>query len=70
MQDDQIEANIVEIIQYLCKHRSPALGPFINRALLMTTPGTAHFAIDVSKYLPVPTDEELLKVFFFMKLNK
>ncbi|CAJ0569775.1 unnamed protein product, partial [Mesorhabditis spiculigera] len=26
----------------LCVHRSPALGPFINRCLMMTIPGEAH----------------------------
>ena len=62
MPDDQLEANMAEIITYLCKHRSPALGPFINRAVLMTLPGTAHFAIDVSKYVPEVTEEDLEKL--------
>lgn len=62
MSDEHLEANMAQIITYLCKHRTPALGPFINRALLMTIPGTAHYAIDVSKYVPVVTEEDIEKV--------
>ncbi|CAJ0567560.1 unnamed protein product, partial [Mesorhabditis spiculigera] len=62
MSDDQLEENIAAIVQALCVHRSPALGPFINRCLMMTIPGEAHFALDVKKWEPVATEEELEKM--------
>lgn len=61
MSDEEIEANVSAVINAVCKHRSPALGPFINRALLMVIPGEAHFAIDVEKYIPVLSEEEIEK---------
>lgn len=61
MNDEEIEANVSAVIGAVCKHRNPAIGPFINRALLMVIPGEAHFAIDIGKFVPVPTEEELEK---------
>lgn len=62
MPDDQIEANIQSIIEAVCKHKNAALGPFINRALMMVVPGEAHYALDIEKYLPIPTEEEIEKL--------
>uniref|UniRef100_A0A7E4V339 39S ribosomal protein L1, mitochondrial n=1 Tax=Panagrellus redivivus TaxID=6233 RepID=A0A7E4V339_PANRE len=62
MPDEEIESNLHAIIDAICKHRSPALGPFVNRAVLMTIPGTSFAALDVSKYLPVATEEEIEKL--------
>lgn len=62
MPNDQIEENIATVIAAACSHRNPALGPFINRALLMTIPGEENYAIDVKSWLPVPTEEEIEKV--------
>ncbi|VDK48459.1 unnamed protein product [Anisakis simplex] len=62
MPDEEIEANIGSIIKAICKHRNPALGPFINRALMMVIPGDMHLAIDIDKFLPVATPEEIEKV--------
>ncbi|VDO82732.1 unnamed protein product [Onchocerca flexuosa] len=62
MKDEELEANIAAVIGALCKHRNPALGSFINRALLMVIPGDAHFALDVNPFLPVPTEQEIEKV--------
>uniref|UniRef100_A0AC35UCT4 39S ribosomal protein L1, mitochondrial n=1 Tax=Rhabditophanes sp. KR3021 TaxID=114890 RepID=A0AC35UCT4_9BILA len=62
MSDQEIENNIQTILEAVCKNRNPALGPFINRALMMVSPGEEHVALDVQKYLPVPTEEELEKI--------
>ncbi|CAB3406591.1 unnamed protein product [Caenorhabditis bovis] len=62
MPNEEIEANIGTVIAAACSHRNPALGPFVNRALLMTIPGDEHYAIDVSKWLPVPSEEEIEKI--------
>lgn len=62
MSDNEIEANIGAIVAAVCKHRNPALGPFINRALMMVVPGEAHFALDIGKFEPVPTPEEIEKL--------
>ncbi|CAJ0936154.1 unnamed protein product, partial [Mesorhabditis belari] len=62
MPDDQIEANVGAIIEALCANRSAALGSFVNRCLMMTIPGDAHFALDVKKWLPIPSEEELEKM--------
>ncbi|MCP9260744.1 39S ribosomal protein L1, mitochondrial [Dirofilaria immitis] len=61
MKDEELEANIAAVIGALCKHRNPALGPFINRALIMVIPGDAHFALNVSPFLPIPTEQEIEK---------
>ncbi|VDN08003.1 unnamed protein product [Thelazia callipaeda] len=62
MTDEELEANIASVIGALCKHRNPALGPFINRALLMVLPGDAHFALNVNPFLPVPTEQEIERI--------
>uniref|UniRef100_A0A8R1IPW4 Uncharacterized protein n=2 Tax=Caenorhabditis japonica TaxID=281687 RepID=A0A8R1IPW4_CAEJA len=62
MPSEQIEQNIATVIAAACAHRNPALGPFVNRALLMTIPGEANYAIDVKPWLPVPTEEEIEKI--------
>ncbi|KAK6056883.1 hypothetical protein COOONC_05606 [Cooperia oncophora] len=62
MPDNEVEANIIAVIKAACAHRSAALGPFINRALLMTIPGEEHYALNVDDWLPVPTEEELEKL--------
>ncbi|KAF1757543.1 hypothetical protein GCK72_013999 [Caenorhabditis remanei] len=62
MSNEQIEANIATVVSAACAHRNPALGPFINRALLMTVPGEENYAIDVKPWLPVPTEEEIEKI--------
>uniref|UniRef100_A0A1I7YUV4 39S ribosomal protein L1, mitochondrial n=1 Tax=Steinernema glaseri TaxID=37863 RepID=A0A1I7YUV4_9BILA len=62
MNGEELEANIATVIETLCKQRNPALGPFINRALMMVIPGDAFIPIDVNKYAPVPTEEEIERV--------
>ncbi|KAI6181313.1 Infertile crescent [Aphelenchoides besseyi] len=62
MPDHELEANIATIIEALCKHRNPALGPFVNRALLTLIPPKNYVPINVTKYLPVPTEEEIAKL--------
>ncbi|VDK78796.1 unnamed protein product [Litomosoides sigmodontis] len=62
MNDAELEANIEAVIKALCKHRNPALGPFINRALVMVIPGDAHFALNVDPFLPIPTEQEIEKL--------
>ncbi|CAJ0589160.1 unnamed protein product [Cylicocyclus nassatus] len=47
MADSEVEANIAAVIKAACAHRNPALGPFINRALLMTIPGEEHYALNI-----------------------
>ena len=64
MPDEEIEANIITIISTLCQQRNPALGPFINRAALMTLPGKTFYSINVNEWLPVPTEVEIRKVSF------
>jgi len=70
MSDDHIEANIATIIGSLCKLRNPALGPFVNRALLMTVPGEAHFAINIDHFLPEVTEADEEKVEKYKKKKK
>ncbi|CAG9529969.1 unnamed protein product [Cercopithifilaria johnstoni] len=70
MDDEELEANIAAVIGALCKHRNPALGPFINRALLMVIPGDAHFALNISPFLPIPTEQEIEKIEKRMKKKK
>ncbi|TMS38190.1 hypothetical protein L596_004966 [Steinernema carpocapsae] len=62
MTDEEVEANIATVVDSLCKLRNPALGPFINRALMMTVPGEAHVALDLDKYIPVPTADQIEQV--------
>ncbi|MFH4978701.1 hypothetical protein AB6A40_005410 [Gnathostoma spinigerum] len=62
MADVEVEENVAAIIRAICAHRNPALGPFINRLLLMVIPGTAHFAINIDKYVPVATEEQVEKL--------
>ncbi|KAL7078811.1 hypothetical protein ACQ4LE_002027 [Meloidogyne hapla] len=62
MPDEEIEANIITIISTVCQQRNPALGPFINRAVLMTLPGKTFYSINVNEWLPVPTEAEIRKV--------
>ena len=62
MPDDQVEANIQAVVEAVCKHRTPALGHFINRAVMMAIPGTMYFPIDIERFYPVATEEELDKL--------
>ncbi|CAI5448882.1 unnamed protein product [Caenorhabditis angaria] len=62
MANEEIEENIATVIKATCSHRNPALGSFINRALLLTVPGEEYYAIDVQKWLPIPTEEEIEKI--------
>ncbi|EYC31125.1 hypothetical protein Y032_0004g1971 [Ancylostoma ceylanicum] len=62
MPDDQVEANIATVIKAACAHRNAALGPFVNRALLMTIPGEEHYALNVDAWLPVASEEEIEKL--------
>ncbi|VDL64396.1 unnamed protein product [Nippostrongylus brasiliensis] len=62
MPDEEVEANVAAVIKAACAHRSAALGPFINRSLLMTIPGEEHYALNVDAWLPVPTEEEIEKL--------
>lgn len=64
MPNEHIEANIATVIAAACAHRNPALGSFVNRALLMTIPGEENYAIDVKPWIPIPTEEEIEKVIF------
>jgi hypothetical protein len=59
MPDEHVEANIEAVITATCRHRNPALGPFINRAVLMTIPGESFFAIDTSHWHPEPTESQI-----------
>ncbi|KAL1226808.1 hypothetical protein TSPI_05752 [Trichinella spiralis] len=59
MPDDDLEENMKTVIQTVYPLRSPALGPFIERAVLMVVPTVMeYFEIDLSPYLPEPTDED------------
>ncbi|KAJ1358697.1 hypothetical protein KIN20_017187 [Parelaphostrongylus tenuis] len=62
MPDVQVEANIAAVVRAACAHRNAALGPFINRALLMTIPGEEHYALKIDEWLPVATEEEIEKL--------
>jgi hypothetical protein len=64
MPNEQLEENIAAIIDAVCKHRTPALGPFINRATLATIPTKNFISIDVEKLIPVPTEEDIEYVSF------
>uniref|UniRef100_A0A0N4UFM4 39S ribosomal protein L1, mitochondrial n=1 Tax=Dracunculus medinensis TaxID=318479 RepID=A0A0N4UFM4_DRAME len=59
MLNEEIEANIKAVVKATCKHRNPALGLFINRAVLMATPGDAYFSINIDHFCPVPTAEDI-----------
>ncbi|KAI6221284.1 39S ribosomal protein L1, mitochondrial [Aphelenchoides fujianensis] len=62
MPDEQLEENIRTVIEAICRHRNPALGPFVNRALLTLIPPQNFVPIDVQKFLPVATEEEKEKI--------
>lgn len=62
MTDEQLETNIESIVRAVCTHRNPALGPFINRAILMTVPGNEHYALKVDQWCPQATAEQVNKV--------
>uniref|UniRef100_A0AC34QH75 Sphingolipid 4-desaturase n=1 Tax=Panagrolaimus sp. JU765 TaxID=591449 RepID=A0AC34QH75_9BILA len=62
MTNEQIEGNIEAIVEAVCKHRSAALGPFINRAVLMVIPGSMYFPVDIQRFYPQPNEEELEKI--------
>lgn len=62
MPDEEIEANIQAIVGAVCNHRNPALGPFINRAVMMVIPGSMYFPIDIERFYPVPTEDEIEKL--------
>ncbi|KAK6749822.1 hypothetical protein RB195_002059 [Necator americanus] len=62
MPDEEVEGNIAAVVKAVCAHRSPALGPFINRALLMTIPGEEHYALNIDTWLPIASEEEIEKI--------
>jgi len=62
MTDEQLEANIESIVRATCTYRNPALGPFINRAVLMTVPGNEYYALKVDQWCPTATAEQINKV--------
>ena len=62
MPDAEIEANIQTVVEAVCAHRKPVLGPFINRAVMMVVPGETFFPIQVDAFTPKPTEEEIEKV--------
>ncbi|KJH39974.1 hypothetical protein DICVIV_14117 [Dictyocaulus viviparus] len=62
MATEQIEANIAAVVKAACAHRNAALGPFINRALLMTVPGNEYYALNIDNWLPVASEEEIEKL--------
>ena len=35
MPDEQIEENIATVVKAVCSHRNAALGPFINRSVVL-----------------------------------
>ncbi|KAL3097937.1 hypothetical protein niasHS_000672 [Heterodera schachtii] len=64
MSDEQIEENVAVIVDILCKMRKAVLGPFINRASLITAsagPQQSFFPVDVSPWEALPTEEEIEK---------
>ncbi|KAI6176132.1 hypothetical protein M3Y97_00765300 [Aphelenchoides bicaudatus] len=61
MPDNEVEENIAKILDVVCKHRSPALGPFINRVTLTLLPSHSYIPIDVERYTPKATEEEIEK---------
>lgn len=65
MMDQHIEENIAKILEAVCNHRNPALGQFINRVTMTSIPSKIFIPINVDKYLPAPTEEELEKVSSF-----
>ncbi|KRX89093.1 39S ribosomal protein L1, mitochondrial [Trichinella pseudospiralis] len=59
MPDDALEKNMKAVIETVYPLRPPTLGPFIERAVLMLLPtAMEYFEIDVSPYLPEPSDED------------
>lgn len=58
MADEEIILNIKTIIQALCNLRDPALGPFINRAVMMVGKNQFFVPLDVTEYIPVVEEEE------------
>uniref|UniRef100_A0A0N4ZH13 39S ribosomal protein L1, mitochondrial n=1 Tax=Parastrongyloides trichosuri TaxID=131310 RepID=A0A0N4ZH13_PARTI len=62
MMDEEVEINIKTIIDTICKLRNPALGPFVNRAVMMIDKSNYFVPLNIDSYLPVPTPEELEKV--------
>lgn len=62
MPDAELEANIQTVVEAVCAHRKPVLGPFINRAVMMVVPGETFFPIQVDAFVPKPTEEEIEKV--------
>ncbi|GMS97006.1 hypothetical protein PENTCL1PPCAC_19181, partial [Pristionchus entomophagus] len=62
MAPEEVEANVAAVVTAACAHRNAALGPFVNRALLMTIPGEEHYALDVNAWMPVPSEEEVEKL--------
>lgn len=61
MTNDAIESNISSFIASVCTHRpvTEKLGHFINRALLMVSPGREYFPIDFWTYAPSLPEPEL-----------
>ncbi|CAD5219013.1 unnamed protein product [Bursaphelenchus okinawaensis] len=62
MSDQQIEENIKAVVEAVCAHRNPALGPFINRCMLTLLPPKVYIPIDVTPYMPVATEEQIDKL--------
>ena len=62
MPNEELEANAGALVSELCKQRNPALGPFINRALLMTIPGRTYYSVDISAWEPIASEEDTVKL--------
>lgn len=66
MSDQEIEENVAKVLEAVCKHRNPALGSFVNRVTLTLLPSHSYIPIDVDKYVPKATEEEIENVSIFV----
>ncbi|CAD5226680.1 unnamed protein product [Bursaphelenchus xylophilus] len=62
MPDEHIQENIRCVVEALCKHRNPALGPFVNRCMMTLIPSKMFIPVDVSRYMPVASEEQIEKL--------
>uniref|UniRef100_A0A0N5AVZ8 Ribosomal protein n=1 Tax=Syphacia muris TaxID=451379 RepID=A0A0N5AVZ8_9BILA len=73
MTNDQIEANIGALVAALCKHRNPALGDFINRAVLLALPSQSYFAMNLKAFVPAVTEadeQKVIKKYFIVECGR